>query len=170
MTHTHSHEEHRSTAPDRLLCAVLTVSDTRTQENDTSGQLLWSQLEAAGHDVVEHRILKDDPGPLVAAVDELVARGIHAIVLTGGTGITSRDGTYEALSALVDKQIDGFGEIFRYLSYQEIGAAAVMSRAFAGVYRRALIVSLPGSQDACRLALEKLLLPEIRHMVRECRR
>lgn len=170
MTHQHSHEEHRSTAPDRILCAVLTVSDTRKQETDTSGQLLWSQLEAAGHDVVEHRILKDDPGPLVEAVTQLVARGVQAIVLTGGTGITSRDGTYEALSAMVTKKIDGFGEIFRHLSYQEIGAAAIMSRAFAGVYNRALIISLPGSTDACRLALDKLILPEIRHMVRECRR
>ena len=165
-----SHRTHRDSSPAVVPCAVVTVSDTRTIDDDKSGALLKKGLEDAGHRVLDYRILRDEPADIVQSIRELVAAGVRAVILTGGTGITARDGTYEAVTSLLEKEIPGFGEIFRQLSYEEIGAAAIMSRAVAGLFGRAVVISIPGSSGACRLALEKLILPELGHMVREASR
>jgi molybdenum cofactor biosynthesis protein B len=148
-------------------CFVLTISDTRTRDNDTSGDAIVSALEAAGHVVTGRNIVRDDPPAVQQAVKSAAA---DVVITTGGTGITSRDGTYEAVSELFDKTIDGFGELFRMLSYHQIGSAAMMSRACAGAIGRTAVFALPGSEQAVRLAIEKLILPELGHVVRELRR
>jgi len=164
-------EEHRRTAPSAVGCFVLTISDTKTPETDTSGALIRSLLEGAGHRVAGSAIVRDEPAEVQRVVREAAADDrVQVVVMTGGTGITSRDSTYEAVEALLDKRLPGFGELFRMLSYQEIGAAAMLSRAQLGVYRRRIVVSLPGSPNACRLAVERLLLPELGHLVREVSR
>jgi molybdenum cofactor biosynthesis protein B len=148
---------------------VLTISDTRTAETDTSGDAIAQALASAGHEVVGRRIVRDDP----VTVREIVraeSRNVPVIVTTGGTGITSRDSTYEAISALLDKRLDGFGELFRMLSYEQIGSAAMLSRACAGSIGTTAIFALPGSEQAVRLAMDKLVLPEIGHVVRELHR
>lgn len=166
-----SHTQHRAEAPSRIGVAVLTVSDTRTVETDTGGRTISDALEAAGHTVVERAIVTDDPAAVSARVRSWLAREeIRVVITTGGTGVTSRDTTYEALAGLFEKRLDGFGELFRMLSYQEIGAAAMLSRACAGTVGRTVIFVLPGSVHAVRLALEKLLLPELGHIVRELSR
>jgi len=150
-------------------CFVLTISDTRTADTDASGDAIAWVLSSAGHDVVGRRIVRDDP----ATVRETVraeAANAQVIVTTGGTGITARDSTYEAISTLLDKKLDGFGELFRMLSYEDIGSAAMLSRACAGSVGTTAIFSLPGSEAAVRLAMEKLILPEIGHVVRELSR
>jgi molybdenum cofactor biosynthesis protein B len=163
--------EHRATAPRAVGCFVLTVSDTKTPETDTSGALIRELLAAAGHPVVGSAVVKDEPSEVQRVVREACADdAVRAVIVTGGTGITSRDGTYEAVEALLDKRLPGFGELFRMLSYQEIGAAAMLSRAQMGVHARRIVVSLPGSPQACRLALEKLVVPELPHLVREVSR
>ena len=150
---------------------VITVSDTRTMETDTSGRTIADLLGGAGHVVHGRTILKDDPAQVAAAVERCIADpAIDAVITTGGTGITSRDSTYEALDALLDKRLDGFGELFRMLSYPEIGAAAMLSRATAGLAGRTIVIALPGSEHAVRLGMEKLVLPELGHLVREARR
>ena len=152
-----------------MRCFVLTISDTRVETTDASGDAITSALTAAGHDVVRRQIVRDDP---VAVRKAVAARPAEAqvIVTTGGTGITARDSTYEAISGLLDKRLDGFGELFRMLSYDEIGAAAMLSRACAGTIGRTALFSLPGSVPAVRLAMTKLILPEIGHVVRELQR
>jgi len=163
--------EHRATAPKTVGCFVLTVSDTKTADTDTSGTVIRELLTAAGHRVVESRIVRDEPRDVARIVRQACAReDVQAVVLTGGTGITSRDSTFEAVEALLDKRLPGFGELFRMLSFQEIGAAAMMSRAQMGLHARRIVVSLPGSPNACRLALEKLLIPELGHLLREASR
>jgi molybdenum cofactor biosynthesis protein B len=163
--------EHKATAPRRVGCFVLTVSDTKTPETDTSGALIRELLTAAGHQVAGGRIVRDEPAEVARIVREACARDdVQAVILTGGTGITSRDSTYEAVEALLDKRLPGFGELFRMLSFQEIGAAAMLSRAQMGLHARRIVVSLPGSPNACRLALEKLLIPELGHLLREASR
>jgi molybdenum cofactor biosynthesis protein B len=163
--------EHKATAPKTVGCFVLTVSDTKTTETDTSGTVIRELLTAAGHRVVESRIVRDEPRDVARIVRQACARDdVQAVVLTGGTGITSRDSTFEAVEALLDKRLPGFGELFRMLSFQEIGAAAMMSRAQMGLHARRIVVSLPGSPNACRLALEKLLIPELGHLLREASR
>jgi molybdenum cofactor biosynthesis protein B len=160
---------HRKEAPSRVRCFVLTISDTRTAENDTSGDAIASALTSAGHEITGRRIVRDDP----AAVRDVVAAeaaSAEVIITTGGTGITSRDSTYEAITGLLDKRLDGFGELFRMISYDEIGSAAMLSRACAGSIGRAAVFSLPGSEHAVRLAMTKLILPEIGHVVRELSR
>ena len=160
---------HRADAPKAVRCFVLTISDTRTDDTDTSGAAIAEALTGAGHTVTGRKIVRDDP----AAVSEAVRRATvsaDVVITTGGTGITSRDSTYEAISALLDKHLDGFGELFRMLSYQEIGSAAMLSRACAGTIRKTAVFSLPGSEKAVRLALDKLILPELGHVVRELRR
>jgi molybdenum cofactor biosynthesis protein B len=157
--------------PDRdmtaINCAVITVSDTRTFETDRSGQLIQQFLQQAGHRVGAYAIIKDEPTQIEAQLRELCEiPDVDAIVFNGGTGIAPRDTTYDALSKLLEKTLPGFGEIFRYLSYQEIGSRAIASRATAGVYRQKLVFSLPGSSNAVKLALEKLILPELVHLVR----
>ena len=162
-------DEHRKAAVAGVRCAVLTVSDTRAPETDVSGRAIVDLLESAGHVVAKRQILRDEPKDVHAAVLEHIG-GVDAVITTGGTGITSRDSTYEAIAALFEKRIDGFGELFRALSYQEIGSAAMMTRACAGVARGTVVFILPGSEHAVRLAMTKLILPELGHVVRELRR
>ena len=163
--------EHKATAPKTVGCFVLTVSDTKTAETDTSGKLIRDLLTAAGHRVVDSRIVRDEPAEVARIVRDACTReDVQAVVLTGGTGITSRDSTFEAVEALLDKRLPGFGELFRMLSFQEIGAAAMLSRAQMGLHARRIVASLPGSPNACRLALERLLIPELGHLLREASR
>ena len=162
-------EEHRKAAVTGVRCAVLTVSDTRAPETDISGRTIVDLLESASHVVAKRQILRDNPKDVHEAVLAQIG-GVDAIITTGGTGITSRDSTYEAVADLFEKRIDGFGELFRMLSYPEIGSAAMMTRACAGVARGTAIFILPGSEHAVRLAMTKLILPEIGHVVRELRR
>jgi molybdenum cofactor biosynthesis protein B len=161
--------EHRKTAVTEVRCAVLTISDTRTLDTDVSGRIIVELLEGAGHVVASRQILRDEPKDVHDAVLSQVG-GVDAIVTTGGTGITSRDSTYEAIAGLIEKQLDGFGELFRALSYQEIGSAAMLTRASAGVARGTAIFILPGSEHAVRLGMTRLILPELGHVVRELRR
>jgi molybdenum cofactor biosynthesis protein B len=163
--------EHKATAPRSIGCWVLTVSDTKTSETDTSGQLIRQLLVDAGHQVVGSSIVRDEPKDVQRVIREACANDqVRAVLVTGGTGVTSRDSTYEAIEALLDKRLPGFGELFRMLSYQEIGSAAMMSRAQLGVHARRIVVSMPGSPNACRLALEKLVIPELSHLIREVSR
>ena len=160
--------EHKATAPRAIGCWVLTVSDTKTPDTDTSGQLIRKLLLDAGHQIVGSSIVRDEPKDVQRVIREACTNDeVRAVLVTGGTGITSRDSTYEAIEALLDKRLPGFGELFRMLSYQEIGAAAMMSRAQLGVHARRIVVSLPASPNACRLALEKLVIPELSHLIRE---
>ena len=163
--------EHKAHAPRSVGCFVLTISDTKTPETDTSGRLICELLEKAGHPVRGKAIVKDEPASVQALIRERCADpGVQVMILTGGTGITSRDATYEAVEALLEKRLPGFGELFRFLSYQEVGAAAMLSRAQAGVCGGRIVFSLPGSPNACRLAVEKLIVPELGHLVREVSR
>jgi len=163
--------EHKATAPRSVGCWVLTISDTKTPETDTSGALIRKLLLDAGHEVVGSTIVRDEPKDVQRVIREACATdAVRAVIATGGTGITSRDSTYEAIEALLDKRLPGFGELFRMLSYGEVGAAAMLSRAQLGIHARRIIVSLPGSPNACRLALEKLLIPELPHLIREVSR
>jgi molybdenum cofactor biosynthesis protein B len=162
--------EHRALGPRSIRCAVITVSDTRNEDTDTSGRAIIELLTAAGHQVVGRTILKDDPVLVRARVHAFLASDAHVIITTGGTGITKRDSTYEAVTALYEKRLEGFGELFRMLSFNEIGPAAMMSRASAGLAAGRIIISLPGSEDAVRLALEKLLIPELGHLVQQAQR
>lgn len=147
--------------------AIVTVSDTRTPETDVSGQTIRDLVTAAGHTVVDYRIVKDEPDHVLQALEEFSAGTARIIIFNGGTGIGRRDRTYDVISKSLEKTLPGFGEIFRLLSYQEIGAAAMLTRATAGVYRDKVIFSTPGSPHAVRLAVEKLILPEIQHVAWE---
>ncbi len=152
-------------------CAVLTVSDTRTVETDTGGRAVASLLTSAGHQVVDATIAVDDAVQVRGLVSAWLDRSdVDVVITTGGTGITSRDTTYEAIDGLIEKRLDGFGELFRMLSYEQVGAAAMMSRATAGLARRRIIIALPGSEAAVRLAMDKLVVPELAHMVQQARR
>jgi molybdenum cofactor biosynthesis protein B len=146
-------------------CAVLTVSDTRTIDTDASGARICELLEGAGHTVAARDILPDDPEPVRARVAALASDAVEAVILTGGTGLAPRDNTYEVVDGLLDKRIDGFGELFRSLSFAEIGPAAMLSRAVAGVAGGTIVVALPGSTNAVDLAMRRLLLPVLGHMV-----
>lgn len=158
---------HRSSAPSAVPCFVLTVSDTRTLDTDTSGAAIVELLSLAGHSVTDRRIVKDDALAVSDAVRARLSGPARAIITTGGTGIASRDMTYEAISAMFDKTLDGFGELFRALSYQKVGSAAMLSRACAGIAKGRVIFVLPGSEAAVRLAMERLVLPELGHIVGE---
>jgi molybdenum cofactor biosynthesis protein B len=147
------------------------VSDTRTDATDTSGRAIMELLTSAGHIVAGHRIVRDEPGEVERVLLDQLANGdVNVIITTGGTGITSRDSTYEAIDRLLEKRLDGFGELFRMLSFHEIGSSAMMSRATAGVARGKIIAALPGSEDAVRLAMNELLLPELSHLVQQVSR
>ncbi len=160
--------EHKAAAPASVGCYVLTVSDSRTPETDTSGQAIRDLLAQAGHPVTGQAVVKDDPVQVTSHLRAQMADPrTRVIITTGGTGITSRDGTYEAVAGLLDKRLDGFGELFRVLSYEEIGASAMMSRAVAGTIGRQAIFVLPGSPDAVRLAMTKLILPELGHIAQQ---
>jgi len=163
-----SHQQHKAAAPESVSCMVITCSDTRTPETDTSGALIMNALKERGHSIASYHLVKDEP----AAIRKLIKQGakdrhIQAIIVNGGTGISRRDSTFEAIDGLLEKRLDGFGEIFRYLSYQDIGSAAIMSRATAGLYKGTIVISIPGSEKASLLAMDKLILNELGHMVRE---
>ena len=164
--------EHKSSAPQSVRCFVVTVSDTRTIETDTSGRAIADLLVAAGHEVAGRAIVKDDPDIVRGTIERqlVAAEDVQVIITTGGTGITSRDSTYEAVDALLQKRLDGFGELFRMLSFEQIGPAAMMSRACAGMSAGRIVVSLPGSEAAVRLAMERLLIPELGHLVEQANR
>ena len=154
-----------------MRCAVLTISDTRTLETDTGGGTVVELLEAHGHGVVARGLVRDEETAVQRWLQVQRSRDeVDAIITTGGTGLARRDHTYEAIEKLFDKPIPGFGELFRMLSYQEIGAAAMLSRACAGISQCRVVIALPGSVNAVRLAMEKLVLPELGHLVREARR
>lgn len=158
--------EHKERGRKSIRCFVITVSDTRDESTDTSGQTVKRFLEEAGHETVGYRIVKDEPVEIESVLNHALAvTEVDAVIVNGGTGIAPRDGTYEVVSRFLEKKLDGFGEIFRYLSYLDIGSAAIMSRAAAGSARGKILISLPGSKGAVTLAMEKLILPEIRHMV-----
>ena len=164
-------EKHRESAPDHIRAAVLTISDTRTTEDDTGGDTVQELLEGAGHEIVSRSIVRDEASRIRTELVDLLARSdVDAVITTGGTGISARDTTYEVVDRMIEKKLDGFGEIFRMLSYEEIGAAAFLSRAVAGAVGAKLVASLPGSRNAVHLAVEKLLVPEISHVVFELRK
>jgi molybdopterin adenylyltransferase len=154
-------------APKAIRCGIITISDTRTPETDTSGAAVRAALEGAGHAVSHYAVVKDEPAEIVALARELAGSGCQVIMTNGGTGISRRDSTFEAIDGLIEKRLPGFGELFRMLSYAEIGPAAMLSRATAGTFGDALIFCLPGSTGAVRLALDKLILPELPHLVWE---
>jgi molybdenum cofactor biosynthesis protein B len=160
------HREHRRNAPLSVPTAILTVSDTRTEETDTAGGLIRRLLREGGHPVADYRILPDEPRRIRRMLREWGADPkVRAVILTGGTGVSPRDRTAEAVTALLDRELPGFGEIFRWLSYREVGPAAMLSRAVAGVFRDKAIFALPGSEAAVRLAMTELILPELGHLV-----
>jgi molybdenum cofactor biosynthesis protein B len=164
-------DEHRHQAPTVVCCAVITVSDTRTLETDVGGQTIIDLLTGGGHEVVQRHLLRDEPEPMRALLVALSQRpDVDAILLTGGTGLGSRDQTFETVSGLINKPLPGYGELFRMLSYAEIGAAAMLSRSVGGLLGRTVVLTMPGSPAGVRLAMEKLILPELGHLVREARR
>ncbi|MED3627725.1 molybdenum cofactor biosynthesis protein MoaB [Bacillus subtilis] len=165
-------QEHKQEAPDIVRCKVITVSDTRTEETDKSGKLMISFLEEAGHHIAAYEIVKDEKDALQRSVlAGCMDEQTDAVLLNGGTGIADRDVTIEAITPLFTKELPGFGEIFRMLSYTEdIGSAAIMSRATAGVIQNTAVFSTPGSSGAVKLAMNKLIIPELAHVVREIRK
>ena len=173
-----SHEQHRDHAKDRTArCAVLTISDTRIAETDAGGRAIIDALKQAGHTVSDYTLVKDEPTQIEAQLNSWLSppnqppttshQPLDLIVTTGGTGIASRDTTVEVVRRLLDKELEGFGELFRMLSYEEVGPAAMLSRAVAGLAGQTLIFTLPGSPNAVKLAMEKLIIPELPHMVWE---
>lgn len=163
--------QHREAAPEKVRVAILTISDTRTRETDTGGDIAEELLRDAGQEIVARQIVRDEVTAIRNNLIDLLARSdVDAVITTGGTGISARDTTYEVVERMIEKRLDGFGEIFRTLSYGEIGAAAIMSRALAGSVGTKFIASLPGSRNAVRLAVEKLLVPELAHVVFELRK
>jgi molybdenum cofactor biosynthesis protein B len=157
---------HKKTDRSSVRCAILTVSDSRTIDTDRSGAAIRARLEGAGHAVTTHDVVPDEPAVVRAKVLEQARGGlVDAVLLNGGTGIAPRDTTYEAIASLLERRLDGFGELFRALSYAEVGAAAMLSRAVAGVVSSTVVFSMPGSTAACELAVERLILPELGHIV-----
>jgi molybdenum cofactor biosynthesis protein B len=163
-----STQEHKAASPAHVRVFVLTVSDTRTDATDTSGAAIIELLKEAGHHIAGKAIEKDEPGRVAELVrQQAVIADVDAVITNGGTGLTSRDSTFEAIDALLTKRLPGFGELFRMLSYEEIGAAAMMSRACAGTIGKMVVISLPGSEKAVRLAMTKLVIPELGHLVQQ---
>lgn len=163
-----AHHEHKHQAPPHVACMVITISDTRNEATDLSGKLIGDLLRNNGHQVLAYHIVPDEPAVIQALIRQGLANPtIQVILCNGGTGIAVRDRSYEAVTALFEKRLDGFGELFRLLSYQEIGSAAMMSRAVAGIIGSTVIFSMPGSKAAVALAMEKLILPELGHLVWE---
>lgn len=159
-------EEHRGEAPESIAVAVVTVSDTRTLEDDASGALIAELLEGAGHGVASRVVVRDEPVAITSALESATAReGVRAIIVTGGTGVAPRDVTPDTIEPLLERVIPGFGELYRLLSYHEIGSAAMLSRSLAGIVEGRVVFALPGSRGAVRLAMEKLILPELGHLV-----
>jgi molybdopterin adenylyltransferase len=163
--------EHTAQGPPTARCAVITVSDTRTLETDTGGQSLIDHLTIAGHSIVAREIIPDEPARMRPLLESLRDRDdLDVILMTGGTGITTRDQTYETVTGLLDKPLPGYGEIFRMLSYHDIGPAAILSRATGGLLGRKVLLTMPGSPAAIRLAMEKIIIPQLPHLLREARR
>jgi len=164
-----SSDAHRQAAAGQgsVPISIVTVSDTRTPETDISGKLIRSLAENAGHTVVDYRIVQDEPDQVLQVLDDFTVGHARLVIFNGGTGISQRDRTYDVISHKLEKELPGFGEIFRMLSYQEVGAAAMLSRATAGIYRGTVIFSTPGSPNAVQVAMEKLILPEIQHLAWE---
>jgi len=166
-----SYQEHKQKAPRSVSCAVLTISDSRTELDDESGKLIRQKLSQSGHRVMFYSILKNEADSIKKKIHELLRQQeLQVIITSGGTGVSHRDITVETIAPILEKKLDGFGQLFRFLSYQEIGTAAIMSRAFAGVAEGKVILCLPGSPGAANLAMDKIILPEIGHMVREATR
>lgn len=168
--HSHSSKpsggDHHAADARRVVCAVITVSDTRTPETDTSGKEIRARLETAGCSIASASILPDEPALVRRTLQQLAEAGqVDVVLLSGGTGIAARDTTYEAVASLLTKRIDGFGELFRALSFEEIGAAAMLSRAAAGLIGTMAVFSMPGSTAACRLAMDRLIVPQLAHVV-----
>jgi molybdenum cofactor biosynthesis protein B len=163
---TPSSERHHRAAAGRgpVPVGIVTVSDSRTEETDTNGGWLRGAIAAAGHAPGGYRVIRDEPGQVAAALDEMVGGDARIVIFNGGTGIAPRDTTYDVLARMIEKPLPGFGELFRMLSWEQVGAAAMLSRATAGVYRGRVVFSLPGSPAAVRLAWEKLIAPEIEHV------
>jgi molybdenum cofactor biosynthesis protein B len=164
------HHEHRREGPRSVRVFVITASDTRGESEDASGAYLRDAAARAGHALVGYRLVRDEPAELRAALEEAARAGAEAVVVNGGTGIAGRDRTYEAVSGVLEKRLDGFGELFRMLSFQEIGSAAMLSRAVAGVWGGRAVFSVPGSEAAVRLAWDRLIGPELGHVIRELRK
>ena len=162
MAHPHPDSERYA-----VRCGVITVSDTRSPETDKSGKLIKDFLSEAGHQIKFYQVVKDDPEAIETLLKSLAKKDLDAILLNGGTGIAPRDNTFDVVARLLEKILPGFGEIFRMLSYEEIGSRAIASRAVAGTYRSQVVFSMPGSSGAVRLAMTKLILPEIRHLVKQ---
>lgn len=168
-----SSAEHKKKAAERgpVVVAVVTVSDTRTPETDVNGEYLAEQIAAGGHRFHSRRIVRDEPAEVESALEELASdAAVQAILFNGGTGVSRRDRTYDVLSSKLEKTISGFGELFRMLSWEQVGSAAMLSRATAGVYRGKIVVSTPGSPKAVQLAWEKLIAPELSHIAWELER
>jgi molybdopterin adenylyltransferase len=171
MDMTSSIDVHRQSSPPSLRIAVMTVSDTRTIATDTSGARIVAMLAGAGHEIVERVIVPDEPSRMSPLLQEWSRRDdLHAALLTGGTGISPRDRTFETVSALLTKPLPGYGELFRMLSYAEIGSATILSRAVGGLMGRLVVLVMPGSRVAVELAMGKIILPEMRHLVGEARK
>jgi molybdenum cofactor biosynthesis protein B len=165
------YQEHKRLSPKSVNCSVVIISDSRTEQNDESGKLIMQALERSGHKILSYCILKNDAGSIRNKLNELLGEeNLQVIIASGGTGISHLDITIETVSTALEKRINGFGELFRFLTYQEIGTASIMSRAMAGVARGKAIICLPGSVGAVDLAMEKIILPEIGHIVREATR
>ena len=165
------YQEHKQKAPKNVTCAVLIISDTRTEQDDESGKLIKQKLSENGHRVISYCIVKDEADSIKQKLHELLGeKELQVIITSGGTGVSHRDVTVETITPLLEKKLGGFGELFRLLSYQEIGTASIMSRAIAGVVKGRVILCLPGSLGAANLAMDKIILPEIGHMVREVTR
>ena len=165
------HKRHKEDSPKSVNIWVITVSDTRSESDDESGALILERLQNAGHTVLRRSIVPDDPERILALLADASSGGkADAVIMTGGTGIAPRDTTIEAVSGFIEKEISGFGELFRRLSYDEIGSAAILSRATAGVGKGIIVFALPGSKNAVRLAMDKIILPEIGHAVYEIRK
>ena len=166
-----SYLEHQKASPQRVNCAVVTISDSRTEQTDESGKMFKEQLDKNGHKILAYALLKNDPAAIKQKITELLKLdGLQVIITSGGTGLSHRDVTVETVSPMLEKRLDGFGELFRSLSYGEIGTASILSRAVAGVIGGKIILCLSGSLGATKTALEKIILPEIGHMVREASR
>ncbi len=166
-----SYREHKEKSPHSVSCAVLTISDTRTERDDESGMIIRQKLSQNGHQVLSYAILKDEADSLKKKIYELLSHDeLQVIITNGGTGVSHRDITVDTISPILEKGLDGFGELFRFLTYQEIGTASIMSRAIGGVTRGKVILCIPGSPEAVKLAMDKIILPEIGHLVREATR
>ncbi len=164
-------EQHKAYAPETIRCAVITVSDTRTRDTDTGGDTLAQYITDAKQEVVFRKIIADEPEEMRPLLEELRDRDdVDAVLLTGGTGLSSRDQTFETVSEQITKPLPGYGELFRMLSYEDIGPAAMLSRAIGGLMGKTLVMTMPGSPAAVRLAMEKVILPELGHLIGQARR